>query len=70
MNVSARITGLGEVGLDRASGRSPIELATEAAMMALGDAGLALFYIDGICVGRGGDLFPDDRLSLELSAAS
>jgi hypothetical protein len=32
MNVEVRITGVGETGIARASGRSPIELATEAAM--------------------------------------
>jgi acetyl-CoA acetyltransferase len=61
------ITGVGDAGISFRSGRPAIDLAAEAALEAVADAGLQLGDIDGLAVGKGGDLVPADRPSVELA---
>ncbi len=48
MNFNAAITGVGYTAFTRQSGRSVLELATEACAHALADAGVAASDVDGI----------------------
>lgn len=63
----AQITGVAESGVSFESGRSAIELAAQAALDAVADAGRTLDDIDGLAVSKGADLAPADQPSLELA---
>ena len=49
------ISGIGQSALGRRLGRSPVDLTVEAALAAIGDAGLTRDDIDGISTYPGGD---------------
>lgn len=51
---SCAITGAGRSAVGRRLGRSPLDLTLEAAVAAIGDAGLTPADIDGICTYPGG----------------
>ena len=52
------IVGIGAAGWGEAPGRSATELMAEAALAAIGDAGLTLSDIDGICAATSTHAFP------------
>ena len=61
------ITGVAEAGIALRTNAAAIDLAAEAAALALADAGLGLKDVDGLAVSKGADLLPADRPVVELA---
>lgn len=61
------ITGVAEAGIAYRTNAAAIDLAAEAAALAIGDAGLSLRDVDGLAVSKGADLLPADRPVVELA---
>ena len=61
------ITGVAEAGIAYRTNAAAIDLAAEAAALALDDAGLSLAEVDGLAVSKGADLLPADRPVVELA---